>query len=107
SYNLIVTSVKFAFVLCLQPTFGLPLQNFLSMIRSINVVENATFNPKFQTVSNMDTIREACNINYWGMNYYNVDENGDIYVCPNPEKPENRVALTKLVEQVQQQKSAH
>ena len=55
----------------------------------------------------MDTIREACNINYWGMNYYNVDENGDIYVCPNPEKPENRVALTKLVEQVQQQKSAH
>src|SRR5699024_134034 len=98
---------KFAFVLCLQPTFGLPLQNFLSMIRSINVVENATFNPKFQTVSNMDTIREACNINYCGMNYYRVDADCDCDGCTNPERPENRVALTTLLEQVQQQKSAH
>lgn len=51
-------------------------------------MEKTVLNPELQAVSsNADTIREACNINYWGMNYYNVDENGEIYVCPNPEKP--------------------
>ncbi|HDR0713120.1 TPA: hypothetical protein QBZ87_000144, partial [Pasteurella multocida] len=35
-----------------------------------------------------NTVREVCNINYWGMRYYNVDEKGDIFVCPDPDKPQ-------------------
>ncbi|MDA3977717.1 MULTISPECIES: biosynthetic arginine decarboxylase [Gallibacterium] len=67
-------------------------------------MEKTVLNPELQAVSsNADTIREACNINYWGMNYYNVDENGEIYVCPNPEKPNSRVSLAKLAENMQQQ----
>lgn len=54
-----------------------------------------------------NTVREVCNINYWGMRYYNVDENGDIFVCPDPEKPQNRVSLAKLVQKAQTEQEAN
>ncbi|EJS88025.1 arginine decarboxylase, partial [Pasteurella multocida subsp. multocida str. Anand1_cattle] len=50
-----------------------------------------------------NTVREVCNINYWGMRYYNVDEKGDIFVCPDPDKPQNRVSLAALAEKVQRE----
>ncbi|UDW83292.1 biosynthetic arginine decarboxylase [Pasteurella canis] len=54
-----------------------------------------------------NTVREVCNINYWGMRYYNVDEKGDIFVCPDPDKPQNRVSLAVLADKVQQEQGAH
>ncbi|WP_262407782.1 biosynthetic arginine decarboxylase [Psittacicella hinzii] len=51
---------------------------------------------------NEQTLREVSNIQYWGMNYYNVDENGDIYVCPNPDKPKNRISLKKLAQRMEE-----
>ncbi len=54
-----------------------------------------------------NTVREVCNINYWGMRYYNVDEKGDIFVCPDPDKPQNRVSLAALAEKVQREQGAH
>ncbi len=30
------------------------------------------------------TIREVCNINHWGIGYYDVDDSGEIIVRPNP-----------------------
>lgn len=67
-------------------------------------MDKTVLNPELQAVaSNADTIRDACNINYWGMNYYNVDDNGEIYVCPNPEQPNSRVSLAQLAKQMQQQ----
>lgn len=48
------------------------------------------------------TVREISNIGYWGMSYYDVDENGDVYVCPNPEKPQNRISLNLLSQKLQE-----
>jgi len=39
------------------------------------------------------------NIAWWGNNYYDVNELGHISVCPNPEQPEVRVDLAKLVKE--------
>lgn len=52
------------------------------------------------------TVSEVCNINYWGMGYYQSDENGEVVVCPNPENPAQRVSLTHLTESVQQSRQA-
>ncbi|MFC6276743.1 biosynthetic arginine decarboxylase [Psittacicella hinzii] len=53
------------------------------------------------------TLREVTNINYWGMDYYDVDANGDVYVCPNPDKPQNRISLNKLAQIMQEKHGAH
>ena len=37
------------------------------------------------------------NIAWWGNNYYDVNELGHISVCPDPDVPEARVDLAKLV----------
>ena len=37
------------------------------------------------------------NIARWGNNYYDVNELGHISVCPDPDVPEARVDLAKLV----------
>ncbi|EGK08599.1 biosynthetic arginine decarboxylase [Kingella kingae] len=52
------------------------------------------------------TIREVCNINYWGISYYDVDERGDIIVRPNPQQPEKTISLQQLTEEVQQKHQA-
>lgn len=65
---------------------------------------------KSSTTSGMfaeNTVREVCNIHYWGMGYYNVDDNGDIFVCPDPEKPQNKISLVKLVEKVQKEQNIY
>lgn len=53
-----------------------------------------------------DTLREITNITYWGMKYYDADEQGNIYVCPNPEKPQHRISLIELSEQMQAKRGA-
>lgn len=52
------------------------------------------------------SVREVCNIRYWGIGYYDADEQGEVVVCPNPDEPENRVPLTRLVEAAQQRHQA-
>ncbi|MBP2847687.1 biosynthetic arginine decarboxylase [Dickeya oryzae] len=42
------------------------------------------------------------NIAWWGNNYYDVNELGHISVCPDPDVPEARVDLAKLVKNRQQ-----
>ncbi|MCO7263794.1 biosynthetic arginine decarboxylase [Dickeya zeae] len=42
------------------------------------------------------------NIAWWGNNYYDVNELGHISVCPDPDVPEARVDLAKLVKARQQ-----
>ncbi|ATO34829.1 Biosynthetic arginine decarboxylase [Dickeya dianthicola RNS04.9] len=42
------------------------------------------------------------NIAWWGNNYYDVNELGHISVCPDPDVPEARVDLAKLVKTRQQ-----
>ncbi len=39
------------------------------------------------------------NIAWWGNNYYDVNELGHISVCPDPDVPEARVDLAKLVKE--------
>lgn len=39
------------------------------------------------------------NIAWWGNNYYDVNELGHISVCPDPDQPEVRVDLAKLVKE--------
>ncbi|MXP67726.1 biosynthetic arginine decarboxylase [Pantoea sp. Aalb] len=39
------------------------------------------------------------NIAWWGNNYYDVNELGHISVCPDPDRPEVRVDLAKLVKE--------
>lgn len=52
------------------------------------------------------TIREVCNINYWGISYYDVNNDGEIIVRPNPTQPEKTISLQQLTNQVQQQYQA-
>ena len=46
------------------------------------------------------------NIAWWGNNYYDVNELGHISVCPDPDVPEARVDLAKLVKPVKRRVSA-
>ncbi|MFV9996625.1 MAG: biosynthetic arginine decarboxylase [Arsenophonus endosymbiont of Dermacentor nuttalli] len=48
-------------------------------------------------------MQQTYNIAYWGSGYYQVNEQGNISVCPNPEQPEAKIDLAVLVEQVQQE----
>ncbi|WP_165007387.1 biosynthetic arginine decarboxylase [Neisseria yangbaofengii] len=52
------------------------------------------------------TISEVCNIRYWGINYYDADDKGEVIVRPNPAEPEKTVSLQKLAESVQKQQGA-
>lgn len=52
------------------------------------------------------TISEVCNIRYWGINYYDADDKGEVIVRPNPAEPEKTVSLQKLAESVQQKQGA-
>lgn len=52
------------------------------------------------------TISEVCNIRYWGINYYDADEKGEVIVRPNPAEPEKTVSLQKLAESVQKKQGA-
>lgn len=52
------------------------------------------------------TIREVCNINYWGIGYFHANEQGEVVVCPNPMQPEKTISLQSLTEQVQQKHQA-
>lgn len=49
-----------------------------------------------------EAVRDLYNINYWGIGYYGVNAAGEITVCPNPEQPDNKIALPHLVNLVQQ-----
>ncbi|MFS1538971.1 MAG: biosynthetic arginine decarboxylase [Candidatus Phlomobacter fragariae] len=48
-------------------------------------------------------IQQTYNITYWGNGYYQVNEQGNISVCPNPNQPEAKIDLARLVEQVQEE----
>ncbi|XXQ68650.1 biosynthetic arginine decarboxylase [Neisseriaceae bacterium B1] len=52
------------------------------------------------------TIREVCNINYWGIGYFDANEEGEVMVRPNPMQPEKTISLRYLTEQVQQKHQA-
>ncbi|ATZ12580.1 biosynthetic arginine decarboxylase [Erwinia amylovora] len=52
-------------------------------------------------ISDRDASRmlRTYNIAWWGNNYYDVNELGHISVCPDPDVPEARVDLAKLVKE--------
>ncbi|SSY80780.1 biosynthetic arginine decarboxylase [Alysiella crassa] len=56
---------------------------------------------------NTVTVQEVSNVPYWGMRYYQVNEAGEMTVCPNPEQPENQISLVALTQHVQQHHQAH
>lgn len=51
------------------------------------------------TDSNASKMLRTYNIAWWGNNYYDVNELGHISVCPDPDAPEARVDLAKLVKE--------
>ncbi|TKY83508.1 biosynthetic arginine decarboxylase [Pectobacterium polonicum] len=50
---------------------------------------------------NASEMLRTYNIAWWGNNYYDVNELGHISVCPDPDVPEARVDLAKLVKDMQ------
>jgi arginine decarboxylase len=48
-------------------------------------------------------MQQTYNIAYWGGGYYQVNEQGNISVCPNLDQPEAKIDLAALVEQVQEE----
>lgn len=51
---------------------------------------------------NASKMLRTYNVAYWGNNYYDVNELGHISVCPDPDVPQARVDLAKLVKERQQ-----
>lgn len=51
---------------------------------------------------NASEMLRTYNIAWWGNNYYDVNELGHISVCPDPDVPEARVDLARLVKEIQQ-----
>ncbi|MGG2141015.1 biosynthetic arginine decarboxylase [Symbiopectobacterium sp. RP] len=51
---------------------------------------------------NASEMLRTYNIAWWGNNYYDVNELGHISVCPDPDVPEARVDLVRLVKEMQQ-----
>ncbi len=51
---------------------------------------------------NASEMLRTYNIAWWGNNYYDVNELGHISVCPDPDVPEARVDLARLVKEMQQ-----
>ncbi|WP_235961362.1 hypothetical protein [Spirabiliibacterium mucosae] len=35
---------------------------------------------------NNDLVRDVYNIDYWGIGYFGVNDDGEMYVCPNPQQ---------------------
>ncbi|MEC5317512.1 biosynthetic arginine decarboxylase [Brenneria populi subsp. brevivirga] len=52
---------------------------------------------------NASEMLRTYNIAWWGNNYYDVNELGHISVCPDPDVPEARVDLAKLVKERQEE----
>ncbi|GKW08421.1 biosynthetic arginine decarboxylase [Pectobacterium carotovorum] len=50
---------------------------------------------------NASEMLRTYNIAWWGNNYYDVNELGHISVCPDPDVPEARVDLARLVKDMQ------
>lgn len=48
-------------------------------------------------------MQQTYNIAYWGGGYYQVNEQGNITVCPNLGQPDAKIDLAALVEQVQEE----
>ncbi|MDR5609529.1 MULTISPECIES: biosynthetic arginine decarboxylase [unclassified Arsenophonus] len=48
-------------------------------------------------------MQQTYNITYWGGGYYQVNEQGNITVCPNLDQPDAKIDLAALVEQVQEE----
>lgn len=48
-------------------------------------------------------MQQTYNIAYWGGGYYQVNEQGNITVCPNLDQPDAKIDLAALVEQVQEE----
>lgn len=48
-------------------------------------------------------MQQTYNIAYWGGGYYQVNEQGNITVCPNLDQPDAKIDLVALVEQVQEE----
>lgn len=48
-------------------------------------------------------LSELYNLRYWGNGYYHVDENGNIAVTPNPDRPGQTVVLAEIVAQLQRE----
>ncbi|MEE3660973.1 biosynthetic arginine decarboxylase [Brenneria sp. g21c3] len=53
---------------------------------------------------NASEMLRTYNIAWWGNNYYDVNELGHISVCPDPDVPEARVDLAKLVKELQEER---
>ncbi|QRN41852.1 MAG: biosynthetic arginine decarboxylase [Neisseriaceae bacterium] len=47
---------------------------------------------------------DVCRIKYWGLDYFGVDNDGNICVCPNPENPNNKVTLIDIIKLVEHKK---
>ncbi|MBJ7222765.1 MULTISPECIES: biosynthetic arginine decarboxylase [unclassified Brenneria] len=52
---------------------------------------------------NASEMLRTYNIAWWGNNYYDVNELGHISVCPDPDVPEARVDLARLVKELQEE----
>lgn len=52
---------------------------------------------------NASEMLRTYNIAWWGNNYYDVNELGHISVCPDPDVPEARVDLARLVKDMQKE----
>ncbi|MBN3859864.1 biosynthetic arginine decarboxylase [Neisseriaceae bacterium PsAf] len=46
----------------------------------------------------------VCRIKQWGLDYFGVDDDGNVCVCPNPENASNKVKLTDIIKLVEQKK---
>ncbi|MBV7388696.1 biosynthetic arginine decarboxylase [Pasteurellaceae bacterium TAE3-ERU1] len=55
---------------------------------------------------NNDLVRDVYNIDYWGIGYFGVNDDGEMYVCPNPQQKEKRVTFTQLIAKAQAEKGS-
>ncbi|WP_127959628.1 biosynthetic arginine decarboxylase [Serratia microhaemolytica] len=52
---------------------------------------------------NTSKLLRTYNVAYWGNNYFGINQQGHISVCPDPDQPEAQVDLAQLVKQLQQE----
>ncbi|MFH4416066.1 MAG: biosynthetic arginine decarboxylase [Neisseriaceae bacterium] len=69
------------------------------MKKTIKKLEVTTENHSFNGNLQGDLMWDLCRIEQWGISYFGVDEEGDAYVCPNPELSNNRAKLIDIVKQ--------
>lgn len=46
------------------------------------------------------TLISSSNIRYWGNGYFESDENGNLTVCPDPDKPDVKINLAEMVNEL-------